>query len=180
MCSMWQSEYLLVDVLRVLWCFCKAMPKNTIITSYFAWPPTPVSTLASSCVIFPQNSGWHLLMAPYLYVPYTRSNYQLWSMRISVPISGELIMFKGVLSPKIWKLSRKFVNNSVGQHQQCHNTQHHHYPHYYQLKIFNNNLGIHFSLLFLVLVLDNWHLYKKKVGKRGKSCLLGLAEEVWW
>ena len=69
MCSMWQSEYLLVDVLRVLWCFCKAMPKNTIITSYFAWPPTPVSTLASSCVIFPQTSGWHLLMASYLYVP---------------------------------------------------------------------------------------------------------------
>ena len=69
MCSMWQSEYLLVDVLRVLWCFCKALPQNTIITSYFAWPPTPVSTLASSCVIFPQTSGWHLLMAPYLYVP---------------------------------------------------------------------------------------------------------------
>ena len=69
MCSMWQSGYLLVDDLRVLWCFCKALPQNTIIMSYFAWPPTPVSTLASSCVIFPQTSGWHLLMASYLYVP---------------------------------------------------------------------------------------------------------------
>jgi len=38
--------------------------------SYFAWPPTPVSTLASSCVIFPQTSGWHLLMASYLDVPF--------------------------------------------------------------------------------------------------------------
>ena len=37
------------------WLFwrCKALPQNTIIMSYFAWPPTPVSTLASSCVIFP-------------------------------------------------------------------------------------------------------------------------------
>ena len=69
MCSMWQSGYLLVDDLRVLWCFCKALPQNTIIMSYFAWPPTPVSTLASSCVIFPQTSGWHLLMTSYLYVP---------------------------------------------------------------------------------------------------------------
>ena len=69
MCSMWQSGYLLVDDLRVLWCFCKALPQNTIIMSYFAWPPTPASTLASSRVIFPQTSGWHLLMTSYLDVP---------------------------------------------------------------------------------------------------------------
>ena len=28
MCSMWQSGYLLVDDLRVLWCFCKALPSS--------------------------------------------------------------------------------------------------------------------------------------------------------
>ena len=82
MCSMWQSGYLLVDDLRVLWCFCKALPQNTIIMSYFAWPPTPVSTLASSCVIFPQTSGWHLLMTSYLYVPLSSllrcSNLHCW------------------------------------------------------------------------------------------------------
>ena len=61
-----------MDILRILWCCCKAFPQNTIIKSYFVWPPTPVSTLASSCVIFPQTSGWHLLMTSYLYIPYLK------------------------------------------------------------------------------------------------------------
>ena len=70
MCSMWQSEYLLVDVLRVLWCFCKALPQNTIIMSYLAWPPTPTQHWHHHVSYFPRpvagTSWWrHTWMFPF-------------------------------------------------------------------------------------------------------------------
>ena len=69
MCSMWQSGYLLVDDLKVLWCFCKALPQNTIITSYFAWPPTPTQHWRHHVSYFPRlvagTSWWrHTCMFP--------------------------------------------------------------------------------------------------------------------